>query len=815
MKSFIKILTIIGLVSFAMKTKAQVAPKITGTVIRTDKSPVEFATVILLNAKDSSLVKGAIATIEGKYEFDKVAPGKYLVAGYHAGMPKVFGLPFQWTAQKGLSLDAITLVEKAQQLNAVEVVAKRPFIEQHADKLVVNVESSIVGPGGTAMDVLEKSPSILVDKDDNISLKGKSGVIIMIDGKITNMSSQDLAQLLRSMPSSNLDQIELISNPSAKYDAAGNAGIINLKLKKNKNYGANGNINLSGGMGIYPKVNTGINLNYRNKNVNLYGSYNYSFRQNYQDLHIDRAGTEGDHPIRFDQRTRMSKVSRFQSFKAGADYFIGKNHTVGFMVDGFIRNLNIDNKAVSYIGDNVVVDSVLRTIAYNKPTGDRFNYNLNYRGKLDTLGREINVDIDYSKHRADVTSLFHAAVWDGNEKAITGADTTRSMQPSDIRLKSAKIDYVHPLKDGSKFELGVKSSFVTSDNNAVFDSLKQSDWKVDFNRTNHFIYKENINAAYINYIRQIKKWGIQAGLRAEQTNIETSSYAVKNAFADTSYINLFPSLAVSWNANENNQLAVSYSRRLRRPNYDQLNPFEFYLDRYTKEAGNPYLKPQYSNNFELTHTFRKFLTSSIGYAHTNNTIMRIVEPDIDPATGDTTFVRYKVMNVDNRDNFSLNISAQVPFTKWWSAFVTTSLYYNHYKTFVGKQLVDRGSAGFYGQIQNSFDLPKHFSLQLSYNYISPQIADEGLFRMSAMHGVDFGVRKQVLDKKGTLSLNVQDVFNTRKFRGTYELENQHLEINNKWESRVITLSFSYRFGNMNVKESRKRKGGAEEEQSRL
>ena len=799
----------------AQNTPAQMNEKgkVTGIVLRTDNKPVEFATVTLLKVKDSTLVKGAISDIEGKYVFEGIPEGQYLVAAANMGMKKSFSKPVKVNGSP-VKVGPIVLSEETRSLKEVNVTGKRPFIEQKADKMVVNVENSIVAAGGTALEVLQQSPGIQVDKDDNISMRGKNGVIIMIDGKPTNMSPQDVALLLKNMPSSNIDQIELIANPSAKYDAAGNAGIINIKLKKNSNFGTNGSVNATYGQGALPRGNGGLNLNHRNEKINVYGSYNYNYNRQFENLDIDRDNMEASGRIVFDQNSYLDKKSQYHGAKAGIDWFLNKNHTVGVMVNVAGNRWNGSGNSQTWIGNGIRVDSSLRTITANSQNMNRQSYNLNYKGRLDTTGRELNIDLDYSRNAEDQFSDLYSGYMDAVGKIHFRGDTTRSLQPSIINIKTAKIDYTHPLRNNAKFEAGVKVSFVDSDNNSRFDSLRHGNWEYDYNRSNYFIYKENVNAAYLNFSKQFKKFGVQAGLRAEQTNVEGNSVTLKQV-NDTSYLNFFPSIFLSYAAGKDHQWGLSFSRRLQRPSYDDLNPFEFYLDRYTKAGGNPNLRPQYSSNFDLTHTFKSFLTTAIGYSHTKDMLSRILEAGVDPETGDTTIVVYKYMNVAKKDNVNLNISAPVPITKWWNSFTTFSVFYNAFETTVNNELIKRSSGGFFGNTQHTFTLGKGYTAEASFWYNSRQISQEGLFKMNPMYAFNVGFQKTVLKKKGTIRLNVNDVFQTQRFGGTYSVTNRTVKLANTWDSRQVRVSFTYRFGNSNVKEARNRKTGLEDEQSRV
>jgi outer membrane receptor protein involved in Fe transport len=816
MKSITTLLTSLTLICGIKTMQAQsIEPaKITGQVMQTGDKPVEFATITLLKAKDSSLVKGAIADINGQYEFEKVVQGKYLVAAAYVGMTKAYSQPFEIKESTPVKVAVLTLGTDAKNLKEVNVTAKKPFIEQRADKMIVNVENSIVGAGGTAMEVLEKSPGISIDKDDNINLKGKNGVIIMIDGKLTNMSSQDVAQLLKSMPSSNIEQIELITNPSAKYDAAGNAGIINIKLKKNKAVGTNGNLTVGGAYGLTPKWNGALNLNHRDEKFNLFGSYNYNHRENKQRLGVYRTTTtEGQFSI-FDQQSERLYNGDYHGVKVGMDYFINKNNTIGVMVDAGFRNSNEHGDVITKIGGRESVDSILRTNTTNDGTWSRWAYNVNYRAVLDTAGRELNVDLDYAYNKEKRGANIHSTIWDAMGKNYMHGDSSRSSQPYNIDIKTVKVDYVHPLAHQAKLEAGLKLSFVTTDNDAKFDSLRNGSWIYDGNRSNHFIYEENVNAAYINFHKQFKKVSVQLGLRGEQSNVKGNSVTI-NQVTDTSYFNLFPSVFVGYDVAKNHQLGFSYSRRLQRPNYEDLNPFEVYLDRYTVVAGNPYLKPSYANSIELTHTFKHFLTTSVGYTHTKDKITQIVEADKDVVTGDTLSIRYKYLNVATSDMVNLNVSFPLPITKWWSSFTYLSGYVNKYETVVNDRTVNISAGGFMGRTQQTFTLPKDITAEVSFFYLSRQIADEGLFRMKPMCALDFGVSKKVLHKKGTLKLNVNDVLNVQRFRGDFENGGRYTAINSKWESQQVRLSFNYRFGSTSIKAARARKTGLEDEQNRV
>lgn len=781
---------------------------ITGQLQDDKHQPLGYATVTLLKASDSSLVKGAISAENGKYEFEGIANGRYLVGASSIGLERGFSGPFSLEG-KVVHLPVIALKSSTNTLKGVSVTATKPFIEQKADKMVVNVENSIVSAGGTALEVLQKAPGVMVDKDDNISLKGKSGVVIMIDGKETHMSAADVAQYLKSMPSSNIEKIELISNPSAKYDAEGNAGIINIILKKNSNYGTNGDVNLGFIYGKTPKYTGGLNLNHRSAKLNLFGSYNYSHWQNEHHMDLYRSIASGGSASTFNEAQDGKFHSDYHGIKAGMDYSINEHHTVGVQLNSSFNQWTSTSFTHTEIGINDKIDSILETNSIDDSKWNRWAYNLNYKGELDTSGQTLAVDLDYATNSHTQPSHIYANTFDQTGKHFQSGDTTRSFQPSQIDIKTAKVDYTLPMKNNVKLEAGIKLSYVKTDNDARYDSLRADGWEKDLNRSNHFIYNENVNAAYLNFSKQYKKLGIQAGLRAEQSHVKGNSVTLSEV-NDTTYLNLFPSVFLSYQANKNNQFGISYSRRIRRPDYEDLNPFEYYLDRYTMAAGNPYLQPQFTNKFELTHTFRQFLNTSLGYAHTKDLFTRVIEQD-----ETTKIARYVYKNVNSSDHYSLDMSAPVTITKWWTTFTNVSAFYDHYQTIVDERNVDIGSFGFFGQTQQTFTIAKGFTTELSFMYISPQIADEGLFRMRSMYPVSIGFQQKVLHDKGSIKLNVNDIFNTQRFHGTFDNQGNYISLGSRWESRQVRLNFTYRFGNNNVKAARNHRTGIEDEQSRI
>ncbi len=800
----------ICLISMSTFAQSSQKGKVSGTMLDENKKPAEFVTMMLVHAIDSSLVKGAVTDVDGKYEFDQIPEGQYRVAASMVGYKKMYTTPFTINqANLQVALPVLQLVMDAKNLNEVVVIGQKPFIEQKLDKTVVNVENSIVSSGSTAMEVLEKAPGIMVDKDDKISLKGKQGVIIMIDGKQTYLSAEEVSNMLRNMQSNAIEQIEIITNPSAKYDAAGNSGIINIKLKKNKNMGMNGNLTAGAGYGKLPKYNGGINLNYRNGKFNVFGNYNYGYNERFNITELNRVVNYENEVTLFDQYNRRTSRFNNNSYKVGVDYYLNKKNTFGFMANGFLNsgNMNVVNNTDIMDGSGNLKSNValLNNI---ENSWKSMAYNLNYKRTFDSTGREFTADVDYSKFMGqgsdNIRNYYYNSVGEETQVPLL----LKSDIPSEVDIKSFKADYIHPLGKTAKLEAGVKSSYVVTDNDVKFNLFRENSWEVDTTKTNHFKYTENINAAYVNFSKELSKiWSLQLGLRAEQTISKGNSITL-NKVVDRNYLEFFPSVFLSQKVGKDHQMAYSYSRRIDRPSYQDLNPFVYFLDLYTYFQGNPFLKPQFTNSFQVSHTYKGGFTTTLGYSHTKDIFTQVTIQD-----DQTQITRATMTNLDARQNYNLGLSMPIPVTKWWSTNNNVNVFYNQFRsTFLDEQL-DNSQLAVNVNTNHTFILPKDFTAEVSGFYNSPFV--EGILRGKAMYAIGFGLQKSFMNKKANLKLNVNDVFNMMRFRGAINYSNMDLRIFNKWESRQARVTFTYRFGKNDIKPARKRATGSESEENRI
>lgn len=809
MKKRTRFLTAFLLLIFSYTSFGQTAGNIKGEIKDNNNKPIPSASVSLLSVKDSLLVRTTVTGDDGQYNFNNVANGNYLISASATGYAKKLGKDFVISdSQNNITLPVIEMKTESKTLNEVTVTAKKPYIEIKADKTVLNVAGSINAVGSSAMELLQKSPGVRVDKDDNISMNGKNGVKIYIDGKPSQMDAKDLAALLKGMPSSDIEAIEIITNPSSKYEASGNAGIINIRLNKNKNFGLNGNVSLTSSFGHTPKYNSSLGLNYRNKVVNVFGNYSYFTGEFRNRLELYREQANKGILNTYDQQNQMIDHNYNHNFKIGADFFLSKKSTIGVLINGSHISGPWDNLSRTLISSQAnKVDSILVASNRMEQKRNNFNYNVNYR-YADTSGRELNIDADHGDFDSRANS-FQPNRYTTAGGIILNERFYRNITPSTIKINSVKLDYEQKLW-GGKLGAGGKISSVKTDNNFLFYNVIENKDMLDAEQTNQFIYHENVNAAYVNYNRVVKKLSFQFGVRMEQTHAKGDLIAMKGTSGkkiDTSYVNFFPSAGFTYNVNKNNSLGITYSRRIDRPSYQDLNPFEYKLDELTYQKGNPFLRPQYTGNFQLTHTFKQFLTTAIGYSHVKDFFTQVT----DTAAGTKTFVTNK--NITAQNIYSINISAPLRIKKWWNGYASINAYHSEFKGQLNNGDLNVGATSMSVYMEHNFTLTKTWSTQVSGFYNAPGI--EGTIKSNMMWSVDWGVQKKILNEKGNIKLSVNDVFNSMKWGGTVNFGGLNMRLNNKWESQQLKLAFTYRFGNKNVKSSRERKTGLEDEQRRI
>lgn len=784
------------------------AGRVQGSVKDADANVLPAASITLKKASDSSVVKIEVADKNGAFVFENLPFETYFLAISAVGFQGTNSQPIVLTAgQSSYTVPAISMSPEAKAVGGVTVTSRKPLVEAKPGMMVVNVDASPTNAGLNALELLEKSPGITVDNDGNISLKGKQGVLVLIDGKPTYMSSADLAAFLKNMQANNIQSVEIMTNPPAKYDAAGNSGIINIKTKKNIVKGMNGSVGLGYTQGVYPRGFANLNLNYRNDKFNLFGSYNPYRFAGFNELSIQRTIFKSDKvtPDAFADQVSNNKFWGFgQNFKVGLDYSIKKDEIIGVLVN---VNLN-DNDEKSRSDLNMLnsgkqVDSRFKSAGTEGRKFLGVTTNLNYKKTLNKEGREFSADADYAFYDSRNSNTLYTNVADLVRDTVTNTWLETKM-PSKINIYSFKADYVHPFKNKWKLETGLKSSWVNTDNVADYIRKDVHDWMPD-DRSNAFDYKENINAAYGSLSGEINKWSLSAGLRLEHTNAR-GKQAVGDSSFKRNYVNLFPNVGVGYNFNENNQLNLAYGRRIERPSYDNLNPFVFFLDSLTYNQGNPYLKPQITDNIELSHTFLKFITTTVNYSVTNDVIAEMLKQE-----GKKTFQTRE--NVAKLSQIGIAVMVNTPIKKWWTISTYLNAYNNQFEGFYNGDPIDIKMTTFMGNMSNSFNLGNGWNAELSGWYRSK--GTEGLLIIDDLWAMNAGVSKQVLKKKGTIRLSMRDIFYTQKVTGSVMYSDIDVNLANVRDTRQVSLGFTYRFGKTNIAQARQRKSGASDEQNRV
>ena len=804
--------TLLGLILFSGIPLFAQTLTLSGKISDDGGQAVEAATIRLLRSADSSLAKVELSAADGVYEFTEIKTGRYRIAVSALGFESHIGEEVDaTTAGAKMTLPPLVLKASATALQQVTVTAQKPFIERRPDRTIVNVESSILATGSSALEVLERAPGVVVSQNDALSLRGRSGVIVMIDGKPSPLAGADLSNFLRALPSSSIERIELITNPSAKYDAAGNAGIIDIRMKKDKNLGTNGAFSINYGQGVYPKSGAGLNLNHRNKKVNIFGNYNYNFRKGMNDLRLYREFFNGTQRTgAYKQRNFMTIPNNLHLVRAGADFFPNKKTVLGVVASGTFNHFNRNAQNTSAVEGETRGETASFFGTSNRSRDRWYSYALNgnFKRTLTDKGRELSADLDVAHY------------WNKTEQNFVTRYTKLSGEPllpdyllfgdlqGDLKIRSIKADYTHPLPNKAKLEAGLKASIVDADNDLqFFDRSVPGTSVYDSTISNHFIYQENINAVYANYSRDWEKLSVQAGLRVENTRAKGEQLVYGEPF-DRNYTNLFPSVFLTYKFSEKYESGLNMSRRLDRPSYRQLNPFKSFLDPSTYSSGNPYLNPQFTWSFEWNHTFWQKLNATLAYSRTTDNITQVIAPvaGVERVTVQTD------SNLATVQYYSFAMSYNVDITKWWSTVNNLNTWRGQYSGKLANTNLSDGNAVVHLFTTHNFKFKNDWSGEVNFNYKTREVY--GFMHLNPMWGLGVGIQKQVFSRQGTLKLAVTDIFWQNLPSATIRF-NEYVETFEVFrETRVATLSFNYRFGSRDVAQSRRRQGGAEEEKRR-
>lgn len=801
MKSRIYFIAMFSLWTFT----ATAQHNLSGTVKdETNDSPVPYATIALLRP-DSSAITGVITGNDGKFIMQNVVAGDYILQVSLIGYEKTFR---RVTIPAQSDLGNINLTEHSTRMQEVVVTADRPLVTMKADRYIVNVSGNIQSSGRDALDILRNTPGVLVNQKGDISILGNS-VQVWIDGRPLRMSSEQLQVFLNSMQGGEIDRIEVITNPSSRYDAEGSGGIIDIRTKKGLQYGLNGTLTAGYRQGRTDRENAGVNLNWRREKFNFFGNYTAYRTTSWEQINQINVMQTSTDAIEFDQNTisKTIKPNLQNQYRVGIDYFINSQNIMGIIANG-----NFSNSGSTALRGVTKISPTYNDVNYSEAENIRnsnsndIQVNMNYQSMFSKQGQQLNLDLDYARFNYDPLQQITNRYYNPSGVMISNPEQLRNTNPQITEIYSAKIDYTQPLWKNARAEMGAKASQSKTDNDLKYEEFVNGYWEIDANRTNRFVLSEQISAAYININQRLGKFSLQAGLRGEYTWVE-GKQKTTGEVNDTTYFNLFPTFFVNYQMSPKHTLGISYSRRISRPDYSYLNPFELTLDAYSFSVGNPYLTPSYTHNVQLSYIFGQSLMARIGYSITADMIMRTPVEDTASKRHGTTF-----------DNFgrSRNVSALANYRRqivkiWMANLYVQGAYVINTSNEASGEFVNKGGM-LVVQLNNNITITPTLSAELTGLYVSGM--HRGYFVIEPQGNFSIGLRQMLLKNKMTLSLTINDIFYTSKDKMRAQYENVDYTLAYKRDSRYVSLTLRYNFGSSTVRAARNKSTGIEDEASR-
>ncbi len=807
MKTLFTILTVILI---NLNGFAQTANTISGTVKDSGNESLPGATVRLLKSSDSTLVTGEVTDMNGNFSFVNLENNTYVLAISAVGQKEFKSTALTIDAShSSIALPAIILLPaKSIELNEVVVKAQKPLIEQEIDRTIVNVSSMIGSSTSNTFDVLSKTPGVSVNANGEISLNGKGGVVVLIDGRSTYMSGADLAAYLKSLPGGVLDNIELMDNTPARYDAAGNA-VIDIRLKKTRVGGLTGSAAVGGSMGRYARSNDALNLNYNHRKLNLFANLGYSYEKNYSKDDFNRRYYDGSGALlsRVGLKNNQVTAGNGYNINLGMDLTATPKTIIGAILNlnGSSRNGSFSYESAQRNALNGLISSGNGSTV-SKDVRNNTSLNMNMLHKLNDKGRELAVDANYLNYhtngRQDLENrLFNA------ESAMTSQELFRYRTPSEINIYALKADYVHPLKNKGRLEAGFKSSYV--DNDFVFNHYNTNDGNavIDNRRSNHFQYRENINSAYASGEKRWARFGMQLGLRLENTiakGNQLGNDSVPATRFSQKYTKLFPSIFLNYKLNDKNAFVLMAVRRINRPNYQMLNPFVFYKDQYTYSAGNPHLIPQYQDRLELKFQHKSFLNMGLSYNRFTNVLFTTIQ-----AKGDTFISRPD--NIAHGYMVLLNTSVSGQVTGWWYNSTTLRLSRIAMEGPLYNDAINYATNVVRLEFNNYFNLGNGWNAELGGYYASRDINAQA--QISDMFRVNGGIQKKIWKGKGTIAMNFEDLFHSWVYHSrSFGIAQSDYDQFNRTDTQRISIALNYKFGKETFARKRRHSNNASDDE---
>ncbi len=779
---------------------------ITGTFIdKQSGEPLMFASVVLNAKSDSTMVSGAITNEDGKFTMEELPPGLFFITVNFVGYPSQNFNNIRITFRENtVDMGIIEVEPMAKMLDEVTVEAARTLMETGLDRRVINVGQELTSIGGTGLELIENIPSVAVDFDGNISLRGSGNVTILIDGRPSTLTGLSGSEALEQIPAELIEKVEVITNPSAKYNPEGTSGIINVVLKKQKKPGYNGMISLNANSNL--GYNGSVNVNYQIKKWNFFTNYSARLMNNEWFGNSFRATNPGLENENFmDQELNGEFNMNAHNIQAGVDYMFNEKNTLTLSGTYSNWNRNFDN-ITEYILYQDLIDpnSLFIMDNYNDMFHNSFNTQMNFRRTYDQKNRELIADVVFANRNIDRNEDFLQQFYENNFANPNGLENLeRSNMIGENWSVSTQLDYIHPLNDKSKIETGYRVQIREMDSDFLFENFVSDNWEPNSKRSNHFIFNEQIYAAYAQYSTLLGNYSIQAGLRAEQSFIDGDLINEAKYFSKN-YLNLFPTAHIRRNFENNQALQISYSRRINRPHNRNLNPFQRYNSEYDVLQGNPELDPELINSYEIGYT--KFwnqttINPSIFYRNTNGMITRF--RDVQNIDGrDVTITTYENLNQGISYGTELILTQKV--SDWWTMNGTFSYFRNIIQGSDAQMEQENDNYSWSARFVSNMNIGKGWNMQITGFYRSPIIMLQG--EMDEMYAANAGIRKNVWANKGTVSLNVNDIFNTLKFRMHNYGESFTMDMDRWRISRIINIGFTYRINEYDRKKEKRDRG---------
>ncbi|QQT30542.1 TonB-dependent receptor [Sphingobacterium multivorum] len=792
------------LLNFLIASFAYAQVKVTGNVRVENNVPLASATAYLMKAKTTVILKAVVTDENGEYQFSDIQAGSYYVdvkmVGYTANKSNVFDIN-----KSDYKIPTILLNTDTRKLQEVAVEGKRPMVESKPGKLVLNVENSPLAAGNNALDIVQRAPGVSLDNNNNLQLMGQSGVSVTIDGRQTYMSGEQLVNFLKSTDGNQIKSVEVITTRAAKDDAEGAVGTINIVLKKNRMEGFNGTFNMTAGRGEKFRGNSSLSLNYKKNNTTVFGSYAYSNEKSHRKLLLDRVIQNKGEKTYFKQRSILDEKEQNHSYRFGVEQRTSARNTLTVQFNGSNNIEYNDNDSKTNVGKSfTTLDSLLISTSQFKELFDRYSANLNNEFRIDSNGRKLTLDLDWSKFKSSKRVGYNNQYFDGQLDAITPEEIQRSRMPIGIDIYVAKLDYEQPLSKVSKLEMGAKYSNVTSDNDLTFEDFLNNSWINNEKRTNHFVYKEQIAAGYIDYNNTIGKWGLKVGARGEYTFSDGNSLTL-NKQVKRNYFKLFPNANLTYTLDENHILSLGYARKITRPNYRQLNPFDYFIDKLTFERGNPYLNPQFSNEFTLNYTLMQRYNVTLGINDVRDAIVESMGQD--SVLKQTWVIRE---NLGKNLTAYLNLNIPITVSKIWSMNNNITGIHFNFDGMVSGHPLKRKSFLLQATSMHNLKLAKSLSANVNLRYFSP--FKYNVYDMKARWDMEIGATKTFKDQRSSLKLAVSDLFNTGNQNLKTNFGDFDSSIRQYQDRRVVRLTYSYKFGNL--KNNYRKKDTSNEEKER-